>query len=158
MVYVYGKVLQNKRMVSRLQKGALALVMIVAILASSISLPGISEAKGGVKNDPVPTNCDSIQDFSVAPGQYVGGYAIGVTFNERQCVSGKTITKITGRNTATNRIEFSTPGDFDKNAIYFYGVKAATTYEIKITINRASDNALIGTQSVYVTTADSLLL
>lgn len=127
----------------------LTILGFTAILASLLSVNVY--AKGGVKT--IDQNCDQITSFTAVDGQYLGGYGIQASYTEKQCVSGKTRTKITLKNMSSGRIEASTPLDFDRSQITFYAVARDTDYEITITIRRDSDNYLIGTETVTVHTA-----
>ncbi len=135
---------------------ALAMSLVAGALA--LAVPSNAAAKGGQKDvPPATTPCDPITSFSAIPGQQIGGYGIAIAFSEAQCVSGKTITKITGTNLSTGQVEMAVPQDFDRNAVIFYGVRANTPYEIKLTILSARDNSVIGTKSIVVTTGTPML-
>ena len=133
-------------------KNIILATVVASTSIATVSLPGLVFAKGGAKTPSPIANCDPIVEYSVIDGDFTGGYAIQASLQEQQCVSGKTIVKIAGINASTGRTEFSTPNDFDKSQVTFYGVRRSTTYEIKVTITSARDGSLVGSRSAFITT------
>lgn len=151
MYYSIRQKTLKKAAVAKKARQSLYGLAIIAAAISMLAVPMAAQAKGGVKV--VDPNCSQIQSFLVSEGQQIGGYGIKAEYNEQQCVSGKTRVKITAKNTATGRIEASTPLDFDRNSVIFYAVARDTVYDITITITKASDNSLIDTETVSIRTA-----